>query len=168
MITNRYQEILKELNVFYDEYHRNLNIDMLTIFNYVIVHYSRNVFHYKDNWKKIERIHDFDYDYINDTNCTDDLLKMEKEYRKFGKIFKHLKSKKIKKNIDDISDYKNFLNKSIDIMINKIIIPIRHKVGRLESIIKKYEELYPKKEKKSNKINYEALNKFLEENKMIQ
>lgn len=160
MITRRYQEILKNVNTYLDENYRTLNIDLLTIFNYVIVHYSRNVFHYNDDWKKIQQIYDFDYEYINETNCTDDLLQIEREYRKFGKLFKN------NKNITDIEDYKKFIEESFYLMINKIIIPIRHKVGKLDPLIKKYEQKYPKKQRKSDKINYEALHKLIEE-KMI-
>lgn len=163
MITHRYQEILKELNVFYDEYHRNLNNDMITIFNYVIIHYSRNVFHYKDNWKKIERTFDFDYDYINKSNCSRDLLKIQKEYRRFGKFFKMNKIENFTQNNKYIQEYKKFINDSMDVMINKIINPIRHKIKILESMIKKYEHIYPKKQIKSDKINYEALYKFMNE-----
>ena len=63
MITRRFQEILKNISNHFDkQFDKELNVDLLTIFNYVIVMYSRNVFNYHGNWRRVEKIYNFDFE----------------------------------------------------------------------------------------------------------
>jgi hypothetical protein len=171
MITRRFQEILKNISIHFNkQFDKELNVDLLTIFNYVIVMYSRNVFNYHGNWKKIEKIYDFDFDYINEQGVAKDLLHMQKEYRRYGRLFDIIKTKNNKINNLDIESYRRFINESIKIMITKIIVPMNGKYNSIIDLIKKYEYLQnePKKQIRSDKINYDALEKFLGKEVMIQ
>lgn len=177
MITRRFQEILKNISNHFDkQFDKELNVDLLTIFNYVIVMYSRNVFNYNGNWKRVEKIYDFDFDYINEEGVAKDLLHIQGEYRRYGRLFDINKIKKNKVNTkqklnpNDVENYRRFINESIKIMITKIIVPMNSKYSCIIDLIKKYEYLQnePKKIVRSDKINYDALEKILGREYMIK
>ncbi len=159
------------MNIHFNEQtDKEINEDLLTIFNYVIVMYSRNVFNYHGNWKKIEKIYDFDFDYINEEGVAKDLLNIQREYRRYARLFDNSKIKNIKINLNDIESYRKFINQSIKLMITKIITPMNGKYNSITHLIKKYEHLHnePKKHVRSNKLNYDALEKMLGREYMIQ
>jgi hypothetical protein len=171
MITRRFQEILKNISIHFNkQFDKELNEDLLTMFNYVIVMYSRNVFNYYANWKKIERIYKFDFDYINEHGVAKDLLHMQSEYRRYGRLFDNTKMKNNKINPLDVENYKKFINDSIKIMITKIIVPMNGKYNSIINLIKKYDYLKyePKKQIRSNKLNYDAIEKMFGKEFMIQ
>ena len=178
MITSRYQTILTNINNYFeDNSDKEINEDLLKIFNYVIVTYSRNIFRYNGNWKKVERIYDFDYDYIHENDVSRDLLHMQKEYRRYAKLFDNSKinSKINSKNNSkiterDVESYRQFINDSIKIMITKIVIPMNEKYGCVRHLIKKYEylKIEPKKPIRSNKLNYDAIEQLFGREFMIE
>ena len=171
MITRRFQEILKNISNHFDkQFDKELNVDLLTIFNYVIVMYSRNVFNYNGNWRRVEKIYNFDFEYINEEGVAKDLLHMQSEYRRYGKLFDLIKTKKNKVNPLDVESYRKFINESIKIMITKIIVPMNSKYGCIIDLIKKYDYINnePKKIVRSNKINYDVLEKMLGREYMIK
>lgn len=171
MITHRFQEILKNISIRFDnQFDKDLNIDLLTIFNYVIVMYSRNVFNYHGRWRRIERIYDFDFDYINEEGVAKDLLHIQSEYRRYGRLFDIIKKTNNKINPIDIESYRKFINESIKIMITKIIVPMNGKYNCIVHLIKKYDYLRnePKKNVRSAKLNYEAIEKMFGMDFMIK
>lgn len=160
MITYNFQNILLQQNQYFDNNICELNKDLLKILNYTLMHYSRNVFNYNGKWNKIKKTYDFDYDYINETKSSDDLIKIEKEFRKYARFFKdhQVYDEKHKYMIEQ---YKKFISESMDTMVNKIIIPIECIMKRHTHIIEKYRDIFKKEPKKSSKINYVALEKLL-------
>ena len=162
MISANFQRILIDLNQFFDKEIAELNSDLLKILNYVMVHYSRNVFNYKGKWDKISRSFDFNYDYVNESGSSKDILRIESQYRKYARIFK---SKTDIKNSVELIEYKKFISQSMDLMVNKIIYPMERVMTRFTEMIIKYRAIYKKVEEhieqKSSKINYELLQKFL-------
>lgn len=170
MITRRFQAILININSYFEDgAEKELNEDLLKIFNYVIVMYARNVFRYNSNWKRVERIYDFDYEYINESGVSQDLLHMQREYRRFGNLFDTTKNFS-KINQRDVESYRQFINDSIKIMITKIVVPMNEKYGCVRSLIKKYEylKIEAKKPIRSNKLNYDALEKMFGREFMIE
>ncbi len=170
MITRRFQAILININNHFGEQSdKELNEDLLKIFNYVIVMYSRNLFRYNSNWRRVQRIYDFDYDYINENSVAQDLLHMQREYRRYGRLF-DISKNNTKINQRDVESYREFIKKSIKIMITKIVVPMNEKYGCVRHLIKKYEYLNieAKKPVKSNRINYDALEKMFGREFMIQ
>ncbi len=159
MITPAFQQILLEQNQYFDNDIGELNKDLLKILNYTLMHYSRNVFNYDGKWNKIKKTYDFDYDYVNETKSSSDLIKIEKQFRKYARFFKDSKSHNDEHKYM-INEYKKFISESMDIMVNKIIIPIECIMQRNEKIIEKYRQQFKKEPKKSSKINYKALEKL--------
>lgn len=158
MITPNFQRILTSLNDFLNKDFAELNSDLLCMLNYTIMHYSRNVFNYEANWKKVFKKYDFDYDYVNETGSSNDIIQIEKDFRKYARFFKNMKDIK---NSKYLTEYKKFISDTMDIMVNKIIIPIEEIMQRFYPIIEKYRSVYKKKEKRSSKINYAALEKLM-------
>jgi hypothetical protein len=170
MITRRFQEILTNIKSHFEEQSdKELNEDLLKIFNYVIVMYSRNLFRYNSNWKRVERIYDFDYDYINENGVAQDLLNMQREYRRYAKLF-DINKNNTKINQRDVESYRQFIKNSIKIMITKIVVPMNEKYGCIRHLIKKYEylKIEAKKPVKSNRINYDALEQMFGRQFMIE
>ena len=171
MITRRFQQILKDISIYFNsQFDKELNEDLLNIFNYVIVMYSRNVFNYHGNWTRIERIYKFDFDYINENGVANDLLHMQREYRRYARLFDIIKTKDKKIDPLDIESYRRFINESIKNMITKIIVPMNGRYGHVGDLIKKYDYLKnePKKPIRSNRLNYDALEKMFGREFMIQ
>jgi hypothetical protein len=170
MITRRFQAILTNINSYLkDDAEKEMNEDLLKIFNYVIVMYARNVFRYNSNWKRVERIYDFDYEYINEHGVSNDLLHIQREYRRFGNLFDSTKNfSKISQL--DVENYRQFINDSMKIMITKIVVPMNEKYGCVRSLIKKYEylKIETKKRVRTDKLNYDALEKMFGREFMIQ
>jgi hypothetical protein len=95
MITRKYQDVLRDMSNFLDtKEEKELNDDLITIFNFVIVLYSRNVFKYNNKWERIKIIYDFDYDYINEHKTVSKLLHMQHELTEFARLFKSTKQKR--------------------------------------------------------------------------
>jgi hypothetical protein len=154
MLTQNFQKILNDLNIYFDKDTSELNTDLIKMLNYTITHYSRNVFKCDANWKKISRKYDFDYEYVNNTDSNNDIINIEKEFRKYARIFKTINN--IEKSVY-INEYKKFISKTMDLMVNKIIIPIEIIMIRYTSIIEKYRNIYRIEPKKSPKLNYEVM-----------
>ncbi len=170
MITRHFQQILTNINTHFEEQSdKELNEDLLKIFNYVIVMYSRNLFRYNSNWRRVQRIYDFDYDYINENGVAQDLLNMQREYRRYGRLF-DIGKNNTKINQRDVESYRQFIKNSIKIMITKIVVPMNEKYGCVRHLIKKYEYLNieAKKPVKSNRINYDALEQMFGRQFMIE
>jgi hypothetical protein len=170
MITRRFQAILTNINSYIEDgVEKEINEDLLKIFNYVIVMYARNVFRYNGNWKRVERIYDFDYEYINEHDVSNDLLHMQREYRRFANLFDTTKNNS-KINLRDVENYRQFINNSIKIMITKIIVPMNDKYGCVRPLIKKYEylKIEAKKPIRSNKLNYDAIEQLFGREFMIE
>ena len=157
MITQNYQKILTSLNKYMSTEMGVLNTNLINMFNYTLVHYSRNVFNYKANWKKILRTFDFNYEYINDSKAYDDIIYIEKEFRKYGRYFK---TKIHIKNDIHLDKYIKFIQKAMSMMVNKIIIPIECIMERYTDIILLYRNIYKEEKVQSKKINYDVLNEF--------
>jgi hypothetical protein len=158
MITYNFQSILLGLNTYLDDNLKEINTDLLKMYNYVIVHYSRNVYNYNANWKKINRLFKFDYEFCNSTKSAENMMLIEKEYRKFARIFKNLQPCEIEIS-PKLNEYKLFLSKYMEIMVNQIIIPIEIIMTTYDNTIKKYRKIYSQ-QKKSSKINYDVLEKI--------
>lgn len=158
MITANFQRILISLNDYIDKDYGELNIDLLKLLNYTIVHYSRNVFNHKANWKKVFKKYDFDYDYVNESGSHNNIILIEKEFRKYARLFKVTRDIK---NSTHIDEYKKFISETMNMMVNKIIIPIEEIMHRFHPIIEKYRSIYKPPSKQSSKINYDALEKLM-------
>ncbi len=170
MITRRFQAILTNISTYFEDgAEKEMNEDLLKIFNYVIVMYARNVFRYNGNWKRVERIYDFDYEYINEHGVSNDLLHIQREYRRFGNLFDITKNN-TKISQRDVESYREFIKDSMKIMITKIVVPMNEKYGCVRPLIKKYEylKIEEKKRIRSNKLNYDALEKMFGREFMIQ
>jgi hypothetical protein len=130
-----------------------LNNDFLTLYDYMIVLYARNVFKHNSNWKKMEREFFVDYPYIRATNCEKDLLNIQHELHKYAKTFKIFCQENISHQCMLIS-YKDFIKVSMEKMMQKIINPFSIRFVSCIQIIEKYSYM---KKVKSKKINYEVL-----------
>jgi hypothetical protein len=153
MFCKKYLDTLYDLNKYFEPQTKQLNIDFLTLFNHYIIIYSRNVFKFNSNWKKMKPDFSVDYEYIKQSNCGKDLLYIQKMLRFYFYIFKiDIQSKTIPTKIN-LMLYETFLKEEIYIFVNKIIKPFPIKLHSIREIIEKYNKYI----KKSPKLNYNVL-----------
>lgn len=149
-----YYNIFYELNEFLEEIDKNLNSDFINLFEYVIIQYARNVFKFKSNWSYVRRSYSIDYDYINSTNCVNELLSIQKELKNYHRIFK--KDKKLILKQKD--KYIKFIKDSMSTFLTTITKPLIVNSEQIKNIIEKYK--YLKKMQRSPKLNYDVLEKL--------
>jgi hypothetical protein len=147
------KELLYNLSELLPEIFRQKNIDFLDIFTYCKLKFARNLFkskcHFKNNKFYLGK---FDYEYVND-NGTDKLfLQMQSKLTYFRKIYR---SQKWNCFVED--EYIDYIDSSMQVLINEIIQPILDVAPKYRTLIEKYKENKDTKPKRSNKINYEAL-----------
>ena len=152
MFSQKFLCILNELNEYLDPHIRQLNNDFLIIYNHYIILYSRNVFRFYCNWKKMGRDFFVDYDYINKSNCDKDILNIQKMLRFYSNIFKYnIKSKSVPEK-SYLMLYESYIKQEIYTIVTKIIKPFPIRLHSIQEIIDKYNQnISPKK---SEKINY--------------
>jgi hypothetical protein len=146
-------ELLYNLSELLPENFRQKNIDFLDIFTYCKLKYARNLFKSKSHFKNNKfYLGKFDYEYVND-NGTDKLfLQMQSKLTYFRKIYR---SQQWNCFVED--EYIDFVDSSMQTLINEIIQVILDVAPKYRTIIEKYKESKDAKPKRSNKINYEAL-----------
>jgi hypothetical protein len=143
---------------------KEINMDFLNLVHICNVQYSRNIYKKDAEWKTVKADCAFDYDFIKHNNSVTEFDYIRKRINFFSNVFferrTRYKRDLILKEINKISImlYENFVIQSIEIMINNIIIPISCPIHDLVIIKNKYAHL--KKQKKSNKINYEIYNQL--------
>lgn len=155
MPSYRFLETLTEMSDHLEEC-RELNKDLLTLYDHMIVLYARNVFKHESNWKKMGREFYVDYTYIRETDCEKDLLKIQHELRKYAKIFKIFCSDNASHR-SLLIGYKKFIKESMETMVKKIVVPFTIRLDSCKEIIEKYSYM---KKGKSKKINYEVVEKL--------
>ena len=95
MFSQKFLHILYDLNEHITPSNLELNQDFIKLYDYLIILYSRNVFRYNGDWKKITRNYSVDYEYINHNNCAAKILDIQSRLRFFANIFKlNIKNKK--------------------------------------------------------------------------
>lgn len=144
---------------------KEINMDFLNLIHICNVQYSRNIYKKDAEWKHVKLDFCFDYDFIKRNNSAKEFEYIRKKINFFSGIFFERKTRYqrdmiLKKfNQNSVLLYENFIIQSMEIMINNIIVPISCPIHDLIIIKNKYGHL--KKQKKSNKINYEVLDKLL-------
>jgi len=144
---------------------KEMNMDFLNLIHICNVQYSRNIYKKDAEWKHVKLDFCFDYDFIKHNKSAEEFEYIRKKINFFSGVFFERRTRYqrdiILKKFNQISVllYENFIIQSMEIMINNIIVPISCPIRDLIVIKNKYSHL--KKQKKSNKINYEVLDKLL-------
>lgn len=144
---------------------KEMNMDFLNLINICNVQYARNIYKKYADWKHIKPDFCFDYDFIKRNNSAKEFEYIRKKINFFSDIFfkrrtRYQRDMILKKfNQNFVMLYENFIIQSMETLINNIIVPISCPIRDLIVIKNKYAHL--KKQKKSNKINYEVFDKLL-------
>lgn len=158
MFSQKFLYILYELNEYLEPSMKQLNTDFLTIYNHYIILYSRNVFRFYCNWKKMERDFFVNYEYINTSNCDKDILYIQKMLRFYSNMCKYnIKTKSVPDKINLLL-YETFIKQEIYTIITKIVKPFPVRLQSIQEIIEKYSSSIPIQ--KSKKNNHEVLDKI--------
>ena len=146
---------------------KEMNMDFLNLIHICNVQYSRNIYKKNADWKHIKLDFCFDYDFIKHNKSAEEFEYIRKKINFFSGIFferrtRYQRDMILKKfNIFSLMLYENFIIQSMEIMINNIIVPISCPIHDLIIIKNKYGHLKKQQvKKKSNKINYEVLDKL--------
>lgn len=144
---------------------KEMNMDFLNLIHICNIQYSRNIYKKDAKWKHVKLDFCFDYDFIKHNKSVEEFEYIIKKINFFSDIFFERRTRyqrdMIFKKFNQISVllYENFIIQSMETLINNIIVPISCPIRDLIIIKNKYSHL--KKQKKSNKINYEVLDKLL-------
>lgn len=144
---------------------KEMNMDFLNLIHICNIQYSRNIYKKDAKWKHVKLDFCFDYDFIKHNNSVEKFEYIRKKINFFSSMFFERRTRyqrdMIFKKFNQISVllYENFIIQSMETLINNIIVPISCPIHDLIIIKKKYSHL--KKQKKSNKINYEVLDKLV-------
>ncbi len=143
--------------------------DFKDIFYYLIINYSKSCYKYGSNWKQKKKtwnkkfIPNFDFEGANFTTSHDDLLEIQKQmitYRNNYNKFLAPKNNMFTKEF--VTTFVNFINESLHIFYISVITPIKYINPNIMEKLKYHNNIYIKKPKKSNKINYEKLQELIE------
>jgi hypothetical protein len=150
-------DLLYSLNSKLSSENAILNNDFLTLFWYCKLKYARNFFRYKSEFKNKKYIKTrMNYDYADDNNTPDKFLAIQKKINTYRL---HIRQDNWYEEIE--KEYIDFLNESIKIIVDEIVVPIFDIPERYQEIIEKYKKKYLNYRKKSSKINYDSLRKLL-------
>ena len=146
------KDLLYNLSELLPENFCQKNIDFLDIFTYCKLKFARNLFKSKCHFKN-EKFYlgKFDYEYTRENGIDKIFLQMQSKLTYFRKIFR---SQQWNCFVED--EYFDFIDSSMQTIINEIIQAILDFAPKYKSIVEKYTQI-ESKPKRSNKINYEAL-----------
>ena len=144
------KDLLYNLTDILPENFRQKNIDFLDIFTYCKAKFARNIFRSKSHFKNSKfYMGKFDHDYVQQNEVDTTFLNIQHQMTHFRKIFRLNKWNMIVE-----LEYIDFINQSMKTVIEEIIEAIKDFAPKYNHIVEKYKE---KKPKRSDRINYEAL-----------
>lgn len=153
--SKRYTDYLLVFNKYLNSEYKQKNNDFVKLYNYFITCYARNSLRKYSVWKYRSKKFDFDFNSMEENGSMDDLLKIQSGM----KTFKHIK---FINNESVIKDYMTYVDTSLENLSTTISYPVMGISLEHRYLINKYAEYYKQKktDKKSSKINYDALEKI--------